>query len=149
MKVILKRDVTDLGRAGDVVDVADGYGQNYLLRAGLATRATKGAIADSEALRVARAKREAATRADAEERKTALEAKPIQVRAKAGEDGTLYGSVGNGKIADAVRSQLGVTVDRKDIPLERPLKRTGSHEVPVKLYEDIEATLQVEVVDAE
>lgn len=145
MKVILKREVTDLGRIGDVVDVADGYAHNYLLRTGQAMRATKGAIADAEALRAARAKREERNRAEAEEIKASLEQTPVTVPAKAGPDGTLYGSIGNGKIADAIRQQLGVEVPRKQIPLERPLKSLGAHEVAVKLHPDVEATVQVEV----
>lgn len=145
MKVILKQEVTDLGRIGDVVDVADGYAHNYLLRTGQAMRATKGAVADAEALRAARAKREERNRAEAEEIKGRLEVTSVTVPAKAGPDGTLYGSIGNGKIADAIRQQLGVDIPRKQIPLERPLKSLGAHEVAVKLHPDVEATVQVEV----
>lgn len=145
MKVILKQEVTDLGRIGDVVDVADGYAHNYLLRTGQAMRATKGAVADAEALRAARAKREERNRAEAEEIKGSLEVTSVTVPAKAGPDGTLYGSIGNGKIAEAIRQQLGVDIPRKQIPLERPLKSLGAHEVAVKLHPDVEATVQVEV----
>lgn len=145
MKVILKQEVTDLGRIGDVVDVADGYAHNYLLRAGVAMRATSGAVADAEALRAARAKREERDRGEAEELKGSLEEKAITVGAKAGPDGTLYGSIGNGKIADALREQRGVTISRKQIPLERPLKSLGEHEVVVKLHRDVDATVRVEV----
>lgn len=145
MKIILKDEVTDLGRAGDVVDVADGYAHNYLLRSGLAMRATKGAIADAEALRATRAKREEEDRAQAEEAKETLETRSVAVAAKAGPDGTLYGSVGNGKIADAIREQLGITISRKQIPLERPLKSLGAHDVTVKLHPQVEATVRVEV----
>jgi large subunit ribosomal protein L9 len=145
MKVILKQEVTDLGRVGDVVDVADGYARNYLLRAGMAMRATTGAVADAEALRAARVKREERDRQEAEELKANLEATSITVGAKAGPDGTLYGSVGNGKIADALREQRGVSVSRKQIPLERPLKSLGEHDVAVKLHSEVEATIRVEV----
>ena len=145
MKVILKQEVTDLGRVGDVVDVADGYARNYLLRAGMAMRATTGAVADAEALRAARVKREERDRQEAEEFKANLEATSVTVGAKAGPDGTLYGSVGNGKIADALREQRGVSVSRKQIPLERPLKSLGEHDVAVKLHSEVEATIRVEV----
>ncbi|PSO48791.1 MAG: 50S ribosomal protein L9 [Actinobacteria bacterium QS_5_72_10] len=145
MKVILKQEVTDLGRVGDVVDVADGYARNYLLRAGMAMRATTGAVADAEALRAARVKREERDRQEAEELKANLEATSVTVGAKAGPDGTLYGSVGNGKIADALREQRGVSVSRKQIPLERPLKSLGEHDVAVKLHSEVEATIRVEV----
>jgi large subunit ribosomal protein L9 len=145
MKVILKQEVTDLGRVGDVVDGADGYARNYLLRAGMAMRATTGAVADAEALRAARVKREERDRQEAEELKANLEATSVTVGAKAGPDGTLYGSVGNGKIADALREQRGVSVSRKQIPLERPLKSLGEHDVAVKLHSEVEATIRVEV----
>lgn len=145
MKVILKQTVSDLGDAGDIVDVADGYAHNYLLRGNFAMRATKGAVADSEALRTARLKRESRNRAEAEEVKARLEAAAVTVSAKAGEDGTLYGSIGNGKIAEAIRAQLGVDLSRKQIPLERPLKSLGEHEATVKLHSDVDATVRVEV----
>src|SRR5688572_19178297 len=95
MKIILKQDVPNLGGAGDIVDVADGYGNNYLLPRNLAMRATKGAVADAEFIRSARSKREARTLGDAAAVKARLERKPVQISAKAGEDGTLFGSVGN------------------------------------------------------
>lgn len=146
MKVILKQDVEKLGDAGDIVDVADGYGNNFLLPRGLAMRATKGAVADAAAIRAARAKREARNMAEAQEQKSRLEARPVTITAKAGEDGTLYGSVGNREIADAIAAQLGIEVDRRKIPLERPLKAVGGHDVAVRLHPEITAALRVEVV---
>ena len=146
MKLILKKDVDNLGGAGDIVEVADGYGNNYLMPKGLAMRATKGAIADAEAMTRARQKRDAVTRAEANEQKAALEAAPVQVRAKAGEDGTLYGSVGSTAVAEALRTQLGLTVDRRRIAMERPLKETGEHEVPVRLGVGTVATVRVQVI---
>jgi large subunit ribosomal protein L9 len=145
MKVILQPAATALGRGGAVVAGADGYARNYLLRAGMAMRATTGAVADAEALRAARVKREERDRQEAEELKANLEATSVTVGAKAGPDGTLYGSVGNGKIADALREQRGVSVSRKQIPLERPLKSLGEHDVAVKLHSEVEATIRVEV----
>ena len=146
MKVILKQDVQPLGDAGDVVDVADGYGVNYLVPRGLAMRATKGALRDAEAIRRARAKQEARTIGDARELQATLERAPVRIPAKAGEDGTLYGSVGNTAIAQAVRAQLGVAIDRRRIPMERPLKALGRHEIVVRIHPQVSATLAVEVV---
>lgn len=146
MKVILKQDVDKLGDAGEIVDVADGYGNNYLVPRGLAMRATRGAVADAEAIRAARAKRAARTRAEAEEQQARLEARTVTIEAKAGEDGTLYGSVGNREIAEAIRTQLGVPVDRRKLPLDRPLKRIGEHEVEVRVHADVSATVRVAVV---
>jgi len=149
VKVILKEAVQALGSAGDIVDVKDGYGNNYLVPRGLAMLATKGAVADAEAIRAARVKREVRTLDDARGLQTSLEAAPIRIVAKAGKDGDLYGSVGNSAIAAAVKSQLGITLDRRRIPLERPLKTLGSHTVAVRIHPELTANLAVEVVRAE
>ena len=149
MKVILKQDVDNLGDAGAIVDVADGFGNNFLVPRGLAMRATKGAIADARAIARARNKRETRNVAEANERKAALEARPVTVEAKAGEDGTLYGSVGNSAVAKAINDQLGIKVDRRRIPMDRPLKDIGVHEVTVRIHGDVQANVQVEVVAGE
>lgn len=146
MKVILKQDVDNLGDAGDIVEVADGYGNNYLVPRGLAMRATRGAVADAQAIARARRRRAARTLAEADEQRAALEARPVQVGAKAGEDGTLYGSVGNTAVAEAIRNQLGITVDKRRVLMERPLKALGAYEIPVRLHPEVTATVQVEVV---
>ena len=146
MKVILKRDVERLGGAGDVVDVADGYANNYLMPRNLAMRATRGSLADAEAMRASRSKRETRTREDAETLREQLERVPIQVFAKAGEDGTLFGSVGNTAVVQAIRDQLNLQIDRRRIPMPRPLKHTGQHEITARLASDVEATLRVQVL---
>ncbi len=146
MKLILKSDIANLGGAGDVVDVADGYGNNYLVPRGLAMKASKGALADAEVMRASRAKREARTRGDAEAQRAAIEAAPIRVAARAGEDGTLYGSIGSTAVVEALRRQRGVTLDRRKVPMERPLKTLGSHEIPIRIHPEVTATLRVEVV---
>ncbi|MGI8574524.1 MAG: 50S ribosomal protein L9 [Egibacteraceae bacterium] len=148
MKVILKQDVDNLGDAGEIVDVADGYGNNYLVPRGLAMRATKGALQDAQAIARARHKQAARTLADAERQQQLLQERPVIVGANAGEDGTLYGSVGNARIAEAIREQLGVGVDRRRLPLEHPLKTLGVHEVGVRLHAEVQATVQVEIVRA-
>lgn len=146
MKVILKQDVANLGHAGEIVDVRDGYGNNYLVPRGLAMRATKGALKDAEAIARARAKRAAATLAEAEKTRELLEERAVTIPAKAGEDGTLYGSVGNTAIAQAVREQLAVQIDRRRMPMERPLKELGEHEVEVRLHPEVTATVRVNIV---
>ena len=145
MKVILKQDVANLGGAGDIVEVADGFGNNYLLPRNLAMRATKGAVADAEAMRFARVKREAKTFGEAEELKAKLEARAVTVTAKAGEDGTLYGSVGNSAVADAIKDQLGISVDRRRIPMDKPFKHLGTEEIEVRIHPEVTATIRVEV----
>ncbi|CAN5809402.1 50S ribosomal protein L9 [soil metagenome] len=145
MKLILKRDVDNLGDAGDIVDVADGYGNNFLMPRGLAMPVTKGAVADAEAISRARNKREARSVADAQGRRAELERRPVTVNANAGEDGTLYGSIGTTAIAKAVADQLGVKVDRRKIVLDKPLKELGEHQVPVRVYREVTADLRVVV----
>jgi large subunit ribosomal protein L9 len=146
MKIILKQDVESLGDAGVIVEVADGYGNNYLLPRGLAMRASKGALADAEAIRQARTKRAARNLAEAQEQQQRLEAKPIRIVARAGEDGTLYGSVGNTAIAAAIFQQLDMKVDRRRLPIERPFKHLGAYKVAVRLHPELTATIQVEIV---
>jgi large subunit ribosomal protein L9 len=146
MKVILKQDVANLGGAGDIVDVADGYGNNYLMPRNLAMLASKGAVKDADAMRTARVKREAKTMGEAEELKQRLEAKAVTVSAKAGEDGTLYGSVGNSAVAAAIKDQLGINVDRRRIPMDKPFKHLGTEEIDVRIHPEVTATIRVEVV---
>ena len=145
MKVILKQDVPNLGGAGDIVDVADGYGNNFLVPRNLAMLASKGAVKDAEAMRNARVKREAKTLGEAQELKEKLESRPVTIGAKAGEDGTLYGSVGNSVVAAAIKDQLGVPVDRRRVPMDKPFKHLGMHEVEVRIHPEVTATIRVEV----
>jgi large subunit ribosomal protein L9 len=146
MKVILKRFVDNLGDAGDIVDVANGYATNYLIPQDLAMRATKGAVADSEQLMRARVKREAVEIAEAEQVAKGLTGRVLVVQATAGEDGTLYGSVGKRDVADALLRLAGVEVDSKKVDLDRPIKSVGQHEVGVKLHRDVTAVVTVDVV---
>jgi large subunit ribosomal protein L9 len=145
MRLILKQDVENLGEAGDIVDVADGYGNNFLMPRGLAMRASKGAQVDAEAIARARRKREARNVAEAQERRAELERRPVTVQANAGEDGTLYGSIGTTAIAKAVADQLGITVDRRKIALDKPLKELGEHTVGVRIHRDVTADVRVVV----
>ena len=145
MKVILKQDVANLGGAGDIVEVADGYGNNYLMPRNLAMPASKGAVKDAELMRQARLKREAKTLDEAEELKAKLEARSVTVTAKAGEDGTLYGSVGNTVVASAIKDQLGITIDRRRIPMDKPFKHLGTEEIEVRIHPEVTATIRVEV----
>ena len=145
MKLILKQDVANLGGAGDIVEVADGYGNNFLLPRNLAMPVSKGAVKDAEMMRSARVKREAKTFGEAQELKTKLEARPVTVTAKAGEDGTLYGSIGNTAVAAAIKDQLGITVDRRRIPMEKPFKHLGTEQIEVRVHPEVTATIRVEV----
>ena len=146
MKVILRSDVSNVGRKGDVLEVSDGFARNYLVPKGLAMRATDGAMAQAAAMRRARDLKEAKDRAGAEEVARRLTPVVIRIPARAGAEGRLFGSVTAADIVEAVAGQTGVTVDRRRLHLDEPIKSLGTHDVPLKLHADVEAHLQVEVV---
>ena len=146
MKVILRSDVSNVGRKGDVLEVSDGFARNYLVPKGLAMRATDGAMAQAAAMRRARDLKEAKDRAGAEEVARRLTPVVIRIPARAGAEGRLFGSVTSADIVEAVAHQTGVVVDRRRVHLDEPIKSLGTHDVPLKLHADVEAHLQVEVV---
>ena len=143
MKVVLLGEIKGKGGEGDVIDVAQGYAENYLFPKKLAVAATKGNLKQLEERRNNIEKREAVRIADANTLKETLEGKSVVVDAKVGDEGVLFGSVTSAMIADAVKAQLGVELDRKRIELGKPIKMAGSHEVVVSLYREIRATLTV------
>lgn len=149
MKVILLQNVPGLGTQGDLVEVADGYGRNYLIPRGLAEQATKGNMKSLEMRREALKRRAQREEAAARELASRLEALSITIRTKAGESGRLFGSVTSGDIAEAVQQAAGIELDRRKIELEESIKALGSYQVPVKLYPGVTATLAVEVVSQE
>jgi large subunit ribosomal protein L9 len=146
VKVILRADVPDVGHKGDVLDVADGYARNYLVPRGLAMTASKGALAQAESMRRARAVRDARDREAAEEVATRLTPLTIRVPARAGAEGRLFGSVTPADIAGAVQAQAGIEVERRRLHLDEPIRALGVHEVPLRLHPDVEVRLSVEVV---
>lgn len=148
MKVILKEEVDNLGLAGDVVDVADGYGRNFLIPRGKAIIATKGAMKEAEALLRARKAREAATVGDAEHMKDALEARSYRIPARVDERGHLYGSVGAGDVFRVLRDR-GHDIEKKRVELKGTIKEIGTYEVPVRVHPQVEALVTIEVVDEE
>jgi len=145
VKVILKQDVKSLGKAGQVVEVSDGYARNFLMPRNLAQEATKGSLADLEQRNVAKAKREAEVRADAEDLARRLGETTVTVRVKAGETGKLFGAVTNQQIADAIKAATGIDVDRHKIELDEPIKALGGHAVSVRLGKDLMARVTVAV----
>ncbi|HZV79573.1 MAG TPA: 50S ribosomal protein L9 [Candidatus Binatus sp.] len=146
MKVILKQDYKKLGSAGEIHDVADGYGRNFLLPRGIAVEATPGNLAQAEQQRAATAKKAAVALAEAKALAERVEGKPIVIAAKAGESGKLFGAVTNVQIAEALQSSLGVELDRHKIELDEPIKTAGDHEVTAKLVPGVNAKLTVRVV---
>ncbi len=140
MKIILTQEVTGLGGPGDVVEVKDGYGRNYLLPRGEAIRWSKGAERTAESIRSARAARSVRDAEHAGELKTKLEAAPVHVKVRAGDTGRLFGAVTVADIADAIAETSGEQVDKRTILLGNPIKSLGTHEVSVKLHDEVSAT---------
>jgi large subunit ribosomal protein L9 len=148
MKIVLRDDVENLGYKGDVVDVADGYARNYLVPRGLAMKATKGVVAQAEAMRRNRAAKEARDVEAAQTQAARLEGARIEIPARAGEGGKLFGSVTATDVADAIQAQRGIEVDRRRVGLDEPVKELSEVDVKVKLHTDVEATVTVVVVAA-
>ncbi|MGZ4132662.1 MAG: 50S ribosomal protein L9 [Actinomycetota bacterium] len=147
MKIILQKPVDKLGSPGDVAEVADGYARNYLIPRGLAIKAEKGALKQAETLKRAHVSRLSKQKGEYEAIASKLiSAGPVRIEARAGEEGKLFGSVTGSDIADAVAVQTGVAIDRKDVHLDEPIRSTGTHEVRVKLFHEVEPVLTVEVV---
>jgi len=143
MKVILLGELRGKGGEGDIVDVAQGFAENYLFPNKVATPATPSNIKQLEERRHSIEKREAQRIADAEATKAALDGKNVTVDAKIGDEGQLFGSVTSTQIVDAIKSELGVDIDKKRIGRGATIKTTGSHRVPIELYRDIVATVNV------
>ena len=150
MRLILRTDVTDVGNKGDVVDVSDGYGRNFLLPRGLAFLSTPGAEAQAEGMRRSRDQKDAAARQAAEGLAKTLVNNPVTVKARVGADEKLFGSVTTADIAEALHTQKDVEIDRRQIHLDEPIRALGQYLVPVKLHANVEFPVTVEVVsDAE
>lgn len=146
MEIILTQAVPSLGKEGDVVRVARGYANNYLVPQGLAVPATPGSLKQLEQKRAVIARREAQARAEAQAFADKLNGKTVEIKAKAGAEGRLFGSVTARDIADAIKSQLRVEVDRRKIDLAEHIKEAGAREVSISVYPEVQATVTVNVV---
>ncbi|HYH34657.1 MAG TPA: 50S ribosomal protein L9 [Nocardioides sp.] len=148
MKIILTQEVSGLGAPGDVVEVKDGYGRNYLLPRGEAIRWSKGAERTAESIRSARSARAVRDEQHAAEIKTRLESGPVPLKVKAGESGRLFGAVTSADIAAALSEVSGEGVDRRTIAIGNPIKSLGTHEVSVKLHDEVSAAVTLNVIPA-
>ena len=148
MKVVLRTDLDKVGKRGDIVDVADGYARNFLLPKGHAILASSGVTAQANAMRRARDLKDAKDREAAEvvARKLVPMVIRIPARAGTGDQAKLFGSITAADIAEAVAEQAKVTLDRRRLHLDEPIKSLGTHEVPVKLHSDVEFRITVDVV---
>jgi len=148
MKVILTKDVEDLGNKGEVVTVADGYARNYLVPRSLAVKATDGALRQAEAMRVAREEALVAARQEAEGYAQSLTGTRVVVAARAGDEGKLFGSIGDADIAAAITKFTGITVDRKIVELDAPIREIGLHEVMLRPHSEVEFAVTLDVIPA-
>ena len=148
MKLILTHEVTGLGAPGDVVEVKDGYGRNYLLPRGFAIQWSRGAEKQIETIRKARRAREVRDLGHAEEIKKELERLNVRLSSRAGNSGRLFGAVTVADIATAVSKAGGPSLDKRKIEIPNPIKTVGSHKVSIRLHPDVAATIGLTIVAA-
>lgn len=146
MKLILTQDVAGLGAPGDVVEVKDGYGRNYLLPRGMAIAWTRGGEKQVTQIKRAQKGREVRDLSHANEIKQALEALTVTLPAHAGDTGRLFGSITSADVAEAIRSAGGPALDKRKVVLAAPIKTVGTHAATVEVHPDVVATVTVEVV---
>jgi large subunit ribosomal protein L9 len=145
MKVLFKKDVADVAKAGQVKDVADGYARNFLIPRGFAVAATTTALKQVAEGQAAAARHAAGEEHAARDLKQRLESQPVVVEAKAGSQGRLYGSVTTADVATAIQKQLGTTLDRRDLEITEPVRQIGSYHVTARLHRAVTATVTLDV----
>ncbi len=146
MRVLLRSDISGVGKKGDIVEVAKGFARNYLFPTGRALVATDGVEAQAASMRRSRDLRDAHDRQAAEVVAEVLRAATVTITARAGAEGRLFGSVTTVDVADALEAQTGAVVDRRKIHMAEPIKSVGTHVVPVRLHAGVDADLTVEVL---
>ena len=145
MEVILTQDVKNLGKQGEIVKVAEGYGRNFLIPRGLAVEATKSNLRHWRHQQKLDKDRETRERADAEKIKATLDGLELVVQARSGEGGRLFGSVTSTDLVDAIRKKTGIKLDKRRLELEEPIKSIGNHSIKVRLMPGTMASLNVKV----
>ena len=147
-KIILTHEVSNLGSAGDVVEVKDGYARNYLFPRGFATQWSKGAERQIESIKAARAARELASLEDAQALAASLTSATVTVPAKAGAEGRLFGSIKAEQVADAVKAAGLGAIDKRKVEIREQVRTVGTYQATVRLHEDVNANIEFEVVPA-
>jgi large subunit ribosomal protein L9 len=148
MKLILTQEVSGLGTPGDIVEVKDGYGRNYLVPRGLAMRWTRGAERQIASIRKAREVREVRDVSQAQDIKAQLEGLKVSLPVRAGEAGRLFGSVTVADVVAAVKSAGGPEIDKRRVEIGNPIKTVGTHQVLVRIHPEVQAKVDVNVVAA-
>ena len=148
MKLILTQEVAGLGGPGDIVEVKDGYGRNYLIPRGEGIRWSRGGEKTVDAIKAARKSRAVRDQAHAEELKGKLEGTSVALKVRAGESGRLFGAVTTADIAAALSEAAGEPVDKRTLVLGNPIKSLGAHAVSVKLDDDVTAQVSLNVIPA-
>lgn len=146
MKVILQADVKGTGKKGQILEVADGYARNFLFPKKLAIEATTGNIQDISHKKAVEDRRKLKEKEDAVQLGNRLSALLIEVKTKTGEGGRLFGSVTSKEIAEALKKQHGLEVDKRKLDIKEPIKALGNYEIQVKIHPDVTAKLQIHVV---
>jgi large subunit ribosomal protein L9 len=147
MKVILIKDVSKLGKAGDKIEVADGYARNYLFARGLALEATTGLVAEIDSRKASEKAKEAKQKKEAEEIKKQIQGKVLTIHVNAGEKGKLFGSVTSAQVSEALKVTYQLDIDKRDIKLHEAIKQAGEFPIAIHLFREVDAqmTLLVEV----
>ena len=145
MKVILKQDVAKVGKKGELIEVSDGYGRNFLVGRGLGEEATPGKLREYQEFQKTQKARDDKRQKSAEEMKKKLGGKLVSVKVSAGEGGKLFGSVTSAQVAEALSAQFGAGIDKKDIKLDESIKQAGSYAFRIKLYPGVEAEMTLKV----
>jgi large subunit ribosomal protein L9 len=148
MKLILTKDVPELGHKGDVVDVADGYGRNYLVPKSFAVKATTGALRQADAMRLAREEAERRSLEEAQQLAQTLAGSRVVVAARAGDEGKLFGSINANDVAAAIAKFTGVEVDRSVVVVVQPIKEIGLHEVTLQPHPEVDFSVTLDVIPA-
>ncbi|MBO5147734.1 MAG: 50S ribosomal protein L9 [Clostridia bacterium] len=146
MKVILKQDVKGLGKKDEIVNASDGYAKNYLIPRGIAVEATSGNVNETVNKQKAAADKKQRELDTAKEFASKLKDKSVVIKAKAGENGKLFGAIAGKDIADAIKKQYNIDIDKKKIVLDDPIKTLGDHTVEIKIYAGVAVNVNVSVV---